>query len=72
MQIFYPSFTTFLNLQCRNTEAEPGDEIDNDCDGQIDEESRDGKDNDGDGFIDEDIKRVIFVLGVLLILLVLL
>merc|ERR1712168_318500 len=33
---------------------EPGDGLDNDCDGKIDEEVRDGKDNDGDGKIDEE------------------
>ncbi|KAK0062087.1 platelet endothelial aggregation receptor 1 [Biomphalaria pfeifferi] len=34
-----------------------GDFMDNDCDGYVDEESRDGKDNDLDGSIDEDIAR---------------
>merc|ERR1719471_364220 len=33
----------------------PGDILDNDCDGQIDEEKADGIDNDGDGLIDEDL-----------------
>ena len=37
---------------------ELGDELDNDCDGKIDEEVRDGKDNDGDGEIDEDLELV--------------
>ena len=36
----------------------PGDEIDNDCDGNIDEEIQDQRDNDGDGLIDEDFKEV--------------
>ena len=45
-------------FQCERTELEPGDEIDNDCDGKIDEEVRDGKDNDGDGEIDEDLELV--------------
>ena len=40
------------------SEAEPGDGIDNDCDGKIDEEQRDRKDNDRDGRIDEDLGRV--------------
>ncbi|XP_061187977.1 uncharacterized protein LOC133196042 [Saccostrea echinata] len=31
-----------------------GDEIDNDCDGRLDEENCDGQDDDGDGRIDED------------------
>ena len=44
--------------QCRKTPPEPGDGIDNDCDGLIDEEIRDGKDNDGDGIADEDIEKV--------------
>lgn len=34
-----------------------GDEIDNDCDGSLDEEVCDGLDNDGDGKIDEDCQR---------------
>ena len=42
------------------TRQKPGDEIDNDCDGLIDEEIRDGKDNDGDGEIDEDLALVRF------------
>ena len=37
----------------------PGDELDNDCDGSFDEELRDGKDNDGDGKVDEDLQLVI-------------
>ena len=40
------------------TEQVPGDSLDNDCDGKIDEEIRDGKDNDGDGDIDEDLELV--------------
>ncbi len=40
--------------------GKPGDRTDNDCDGKIDEETRDGKDNDGDGLIDEDNRRVSF------------
>ena len=40
------------------TEQVPGDSLDNDCDGRIDEEVRDGKDNDGDGKIDEDLELV--------------
>ena len=40
------------------TDQEPGDGLDNDCDGNIDEEVRDGKDNDGDGVIDEDLELV--------------
>ena len=36
-----------------------GDGVDNDCDGFIDEESKDQRDDDGDGFIDEDLSEVI-------------
>ena len=48
-----------LHIKCENTETSPGDDIDNDCDGQVDEEVKDGKDNDGDGRIDEDIDLVL-------------
>ena len=37
---------------------EIGDQIDNDCDGYVDEEIFDNKDNDLDGEIDEDVARV--------------
>ena len=40
---------------CEVTTGTPGDGVDNDCDGQIDEEFPDGKDDDGDGLIDEDL-----------------
>ena len=43
------------------SEAEPGDGIDNDCDGTADEEDQDQKDNDNDGDIDEDLKLVTLV-----------
>lgn len=33
----------------------PGDGIDNDCDGRIDEEMDNKIDDDGDGMIDEDL-----------------
>ena len=49
---------SYITLQCQRTRVEPGDELDNDCDGKIDEEVRDGKDNDGDGEIDEDLELV--------------
>ena len=45
-------------LKCARSEAEPGDGIDNDCDGTADEEDQDQKDNDNDGDIDEDTKLV--------------
>lgn len=35
--------------------VEPGDQLDNDGDGRIDEEAANGKDDDGDGLVDEDI-----------------
>ena len=41
---------------------QPGDSLDNDCDGKIDEEVRDKKDNDGDGQVDEDLELVSFFL----------
>ena len=34
--------------------AEPGDGLDNDCDGAVDEELPNGVDDDGDGAVDED------------------
>ena len=49
-----------LCFQCKVTEMIPGDGLDNDCDGQIDEEVFDAKDNDGDGKIDEDLQLVRF------------
>ena len=36
----------------------PGDGLDNDCDGKIDEEIFDRKDNDRDGAVDEDLQLV--------------
>ncbi|CAL1529366.1 unnamed protein product, partial [Lymnaea stagnalis] len=39
------------------------DQIDNDCDGRVDEEKKDGKDNDKDGMIDEDLNNVEDYLG---------
>ncbi len=47
-----------MHCQCKQTIPKPGDRIDNDCDGKVDEERRDRKDNDKDGTIDEDIKKV--------------
>jgi len=41
-------------IVCELTPMQPGDGIDNDCDGLVDEDSVDGFDNDGDGAIDED------------------
>ncbi|XP_056010931.1 IgGFc-binding protein-like [Ostrea edulis] len=43
-----------INSGCRTHAMTIGDEIDNDCDGEVDEEHCDGKDSDGDGRIDED------------------
>ena len=37
----------------------PGDQLDNDCDDQVDEEIFDFIDNDGDGKVDEDLQLVI-------------
>ena len=38
-----------------------GDEIDNDCDGQLDEEICDSIDNDEDGLIDEDCASMYYI-----------
>ncbi|XP_071138817.1 IgGFc-binding protein-like [Mytilus edulis] len=46
-----------INGNCTLTITVPGDIIDNDCDGLIDEELQDGIDNDGDGEIDEDLAK---------------
>ena len=54
----FPRFCIFL--KCKVTDQEPGDGLDNDCDGKIDEEVFDGKDNDDDGKIDEDLELVRF------------
>ena len=48
----------FFLKQCRRTRSRPGDGIDNDCDGKIDEELLDGIDSDGDGRIGEDLAVV--------------
>src|SRR5262249_55768067 len=40
---------------CTPTPSVPGDGIDNDCDGRIDEEQGDGVDQDLDGLVDEDL-----------------
>ena len=48
--------------QCKKREQKnPGDGLDNDCDGVIDEEVFDLKDNDGDGRVDEDLEVVSFL-----------
>merc|ERR1719242_2460423 len=44
-----------INIICVPTSTTPGDVVDNDCDGAVDEEANDGIDNDGDGQIDEDL-----------------
>ena len=49
-------------FQCEFTNMVQGDQVDNDCDGSIDEEIFDGKDNDDDGVIDEDLELVIKIL----------
>ncbi|XP_052083796.1 uncharacterized protein LOC127721164 [Mytilus californianus] len=55
--IEYPTkpFNHALTINCSISITVPGDIIDNDCDGLIDEELKDGKDNDGDGKLDEDL-----------------
>ena len=52
-----------LYYQCVASESQPGDGIDNDCDGRIDEEVRDNEDNDGDGKVDEDLALVSILLN---------
>ena len=48
----------YSHLQCEKTATVAGDEVDNDCDGRIDEEIRNKKDDDGDGKVDEDLALV--------------
>ncbi|KAI8495123.1 hypothetical protein Bbelb_271090 [Branchiostoma belcheri] len=40
---------------CTPTPTVANDRVDNDCDGRVDEELRNGIDDDGDGLVDEDI-----------------
>ncbi|XP_071147001.1 IgGFc-binding protein-like [Mytilus edulis] len=47
---------TPVNSGCQAKAMDYGDEIDNDCDGEVDEEECDGKDDDGDGRVDEDCR----------------
>ncbi|XP_055872693.1 uncharacterized protein LOC106068325 [Biomphalaria glabrata] len=47
------------NIQeCLRSAPKHGDLYDNDCDGIIDEEVKDGRDNDIDGFVDEDLIKL--------------
>ncbi|XP_055873679.1 uncharacterized protein LOC106076834 [Biomphalaria glabrata] len=48
-----------LNVDCNTSRPQPSDNIDNDCDGLIDEEVEDGRDSDHDFLVDEDVKRKI-------------
>ena len=60
MSPFAPDSAHLLMLlQCEPSLPIPGDVVDNDCDGSIDEEKKDGIDNDGDGKVDEDLSLVI-------------
>lgn len=50
-----------FNPACTETVALPADGVDNDCDGQIDEETCGNEiDDDGDGLIDEDCTGEMF------------
>ncbi|XP_059166461.1 netrin receptor unc-5-like [Physella acuta] len=40
---------------CMKTRGDPGDLMDNDCDGWVDEEYENSRDDDKDGYIDEDL-----------------
>ena len=52
----------FLFFKCWLSIVVDGDGKDNDCDGLVDEETRDRIDNDGDGLIDEDTALVIHLI----------
>ncbi|XP_035824221.1 uncharacterized protein LOC101853369 [Aplysia californica] len=44
-----------INTVCVPTSPTPGDTVDNDCDGLVDEEALNNVDDDGDGAVDEDL-----------------
>lgn len=52
---FREGIDKYYNENGTGSGINPGNGIDDDGDGRIDEELNDGKDNDGDGLIDEDI-----------------
>ncbi|XP_025079665.1 uncharacterized protein LOC112555455 [Pomacea canaliculata] len=46
------------DLSCNTSSTSAGDQIDNDCDGLIDEEKANNKDDDNDNLIDEDLENI--------------
>ncbi|CAC5395657.1 unnamed protein product [Mytilus coruscus] len=55
--VIFLAVSTGVAENCTPSITVPGDIIDNDCDGLIDEELQDEIDNDGDGEIDEDLAK---------------
>lgn len=51
----FPAGLRFNSPGCQPSHMSPEDQIDNDCDGKIDEEIFNNKDDDGDGRVDEDL-----------------
>ncbi|KAK6959317.1 multiple epidermal growth factor-like domains protein 10, partial [Biomphalaria glabrata] len=54
--IYAPGFA--MTYECSKTELFVSDGVDNDCDGEIDEESQNHKDDDHDNLVDEDPVKI--------------